>query len=91
MHIDISNEFKLIFGINIKKNIILVNSMTLYFFGPSILQILGKARFLALYFVSAVIGNLAHVYFSRLAENRYGYLLFQNKKKSILYFQYFNI
>ncbi len=44
---------------------LLFNSLTLYFFGPSLERTIGSARFVALYFIGLVISSLGTVYKQR--------------------------
>jgi membrane associated rhomboid family serine protease len=56
---------------------ILFNMIALYFFGTFLLQLVGSGRFLLVYFVSGIIGNLMFLLFAHygIASSPYDYIV----------------
>ncbi len=47
---------------------ILANMYMLYFFGSSVYRLVGKGRFLAVYFAGGILGNIFHIFLSILGN-----------------------
>lgn len=56
---------------------ILANMITLFFFGTFLVQLIGTSRFLIVYFVSGIVGNLVFLLFAYLgiAANPYTFVV----------------